>query len=180
MANGKPGDHPITDILVHTRGAVKFRHLLMPLILVGSIQQGCHPPESAVTPQQFRQLTWLVGRWRGSGRFVPAFYEQYRFRDDSTIAMTAFTDSTFRAETADSSTIELRGGRVRTRTATSTYEAIEFSPTSVRFRRVGSTDGGHRFDRVSDNEWNATLYPRGASADTTILNLRRVPSELTR
>ncbi len=106
---------------------------------------------------------------------MPAFYEQYRFRDDSTIAMSAFTDSTFRAETADSSTIELRGGRVRTRTANTIYEAVELSTTSVRFRRAGATDGGHRFDRVSDNEWKATLFPRGAGTDTTILNLRRMP-----
>ena len=148
--------------------------MLLTLIVPG-LSQASRREQSAVTPRQFRQLTWLVGRWRGSGRFVPAFYEQYRVRDDSTIAMTAFKDSTFGAETADSSTIELRGGRVRTRTPTSVYEAIELSATSVRFRRVGATDGGHRFDRVSRDEWNATLYPRGAGTDTTILHLRRMP-----
>jgi len=155
---------------------VNFRHLLFLLTLVGpQSQQASHPAQDAVTPRQFRQLTWLVGRWRGSGRFVPAFYEQYRFRDDSTIAMTAFTDSTFQAETADSSTIELRGGRVRTRTASTIYEAVELSSTGVRFRRAGAADGGHRFDRVSGDEWKATLYPRGAGTDTTILILRRMP-----
>jgi hypothetical protein len=124
---------------------------------------------------RFRELTWLIGRWRGSSRWSPAFYEQYRFRDDSTIAMTAYTDSTFRSETADSSIIEWRGGQVQSRTPRSTYEAIEFAPGRIRFRRGGATDGGHRFTRVTADEWTATIFPRGAGTDTTIFQMRREP-----
>lgn len=128
-----------------------------------------------VSLEQFQQLSWLVGRWRGSGRFVAAFYEQYRFRNDSTIAMTAYTDSTFQIETADSSVIEWRNGHVRSRTARATNEVIDFAPTRIRFRRVGATDGGTQFERLSATAWTATVYPRGTSTDTTVLQLCRWP-----
>lgn len=60
---------------------------------------------------ELRQLRWLAGRWRGSDSAQLVFYEEYRFVDDSTIAMRGFADSTF-ARTTDSSTIALRGGRL--------------------------------------------------------------------
>ena len=155
---------------------MRIGHLLVWLVLTGaSARQGAPSTQRPVTRPQFRRLAWLIGRWRGSGRFVPPFYEQYRFRDDSTISMTAYTDSTFQTETADSSVIELRDGRVRSRTPRAIYEVLEFSPTSVRFRRIGALDGGHRFEHISRDEWRATLFPRGASADTTVLQLRRAP-----
>ena len=137
--------------------------------------QGQSVSPKPVRLSQFRELTWLIGRWRGSSRWSPPFYEQCRFRDDSTIAMAAYTDSTFLSETADSSMIEWHGGRVQSRTPRATYEVIEFGPGRIRFRRIGATDGGHRFTRVSADEWTATIFPHGARVDTTIFQMRRVP-----
>jgi hypothetical protein len=149
--------------------------LVLTITTVTPQAQGQATPPGPVPLSEFRQLSWMIGRWHGSGRWTPAFYEQYRFRDDSTIAMTAYTDSTFQSETADSSVIEWRNGRVRSRTPRATYEVIELAPGRIRFRRVGATDGGHRFTRVSTDEWTATIFPRGTSTDTTVLELRRAP-----
>src|SRR5262245_19806043 len=155
---------------------MRTSHLLLLAMTTVTMQaEGQSPPPKAVPLSQFRELTWLVGRWRGSSRWSAPFYEQYCFRDDSTIAMTAYTDSTFQSETADSSTIEWRGGQVRSRTPRATSEVIEFMPGRIRFRRVGAVDGGHRFTSVSPDEWTATIFPRGASTDTTIFEMRRVP-----
>lgn len=132
-------------------------------------------PPQAIPLSQFRELRWLIGRWKGSGRWSRAFYEQYRFRDDSTIAMTAYTDSTFLSETADSSVIEWRSGQVRSRTPRLTHEAIEFAPGRIRFRRVGEAGGGYRFTSLSQDEWTATIFPRGTGTDTTVFSMRRVP-----
>jgi hypothetical protein len=126
---------------------------------------------------QFRELSWLIGRWRGGSRWSPSFYEQYRFRDDSTIAMTAYTDSTFQSETADSSLIEWRNGEVRTLTPRATYEVIAFAPDRIRFRRAGASDGGHLFTRISPDEWTATIFPRGTSTDTTVFRMQRIPDD---
>lgn len=155
---------------------MRVSHLLVLIITTVTPQaQSQAAPPKPIPLSQFRELSWLIGRWHGSGRWSPAFYEQYRFRDDSTIAMTAYTDSTFQSETADSSVIEWRSGQVRSRTPRATNEAIELAPGRIRFRRVGATDGGHRFTRVSADEWTATIFPRGTSTDTTVFKMRRVP-----
>jgi hypothetical protein len=155
---------------------MRIRRLLMLAMTIVTMQaQGQSASPKPVPLSRFGELSWLIGRWRGSSRWSPAFYEQYRFRDDSTIAMTAYTDSTFQSETADSSIIEWRGGQVRSRTPRATNEVIEFVPGRIRFRRVGATDGGHRFTSVTADEWTATIFPRGASTDTTIFQMRRVP-----
>jgi hypothetical protein len=149
--------------------------LVLALTVTTMQAHGQAPSTKPVSLSQFRELAWLTGRWRGSGRFSAPFYEQYRFRDDSTIAMTAYTDSTFQVETSDSSVIEWRHGEIQTRTPRSTHEMIEYLPTSIRFRRVGTTDGGHRFTKISADEWVATIFPRGASKDTITFQMRRVP-----
>jgi hypothetical protein len=151
------------------------RLLLLAITTVTMQARGQTASSKPVPLSQFRELTWLVGRWRGTSRWTPTFHEQYRFRDDSTIAMAAYTDSTFQAETPDSSIIEWRGGQVRTRTPRAIYEVIEFVPGRIRFRRVGATDGGHRFTRVTADEWTATIFPRGGSTDTTVFQMRRAP-----
>ena len=155
---------------------MRINHLLVLTIATVTLQaQGQAASPSPIPLHQFRELSWIIGRWQGSSRWSPAFYEQYHFRDDSTIAMTAFTDSTFDSETADSSVIEWRSGQVRSRTPRTIYEVIEFTPGRIRFRRVGATDGGHRFTRLSADEWTATIFPRGASSDTTVFRMRRGP-----
>ena len=155
---------------------MRLSPLLALMVSALTLQAQVQPaPIKPVPLSQFRELSWLIGRWHGSSPWSPAFYEQYRFRDDSTIAMTAYTDSTFQSETADSSVIEWREGRVQTRTPRSTYEVIELAPGRIRFRRVGATDGGHQFTNVSADEWTATIFPRGTSTDTTVFRMRRVP-----
>lgn len=47
-----------------------------------------------VSPSQFQQLRWLEGDWQGTGGGVDAFYERYRWVDDSTIRKYDFSDST--------------------------------------------------------------------------------------
>ena len=37
------------------------------------------PTTAAVSLDEFRQLQWIAGTWRGSGGAYPAFYEEYRF-----------------------------------------------------------------------------------------------------
>lgn len=122
---------------------------------------------------EFRQLQWIAGRWLGSGGAYPAFYEEYRVVDDSTIQMRAFSDSTFTAAT-DSSWIELRNGGMRSRSENRESVVVALSPDSVRFARPGSTAGGHTFTRVSADEWRATLHPQSAGGQPTVYIMRRL------
>ena len=125
------------------------------------------------TPAQFRELHWLAGRWRGSGGAYPAFYEEYRVINDSTLLMRSFADSTFRAAT-DSSWIELRKGSVATRSDRAASVAIELSTGRVRFAREGSARGGYTWSRVSPDEWTATLHAATPGGAETVYVMRRV------
>lgn len=80
----------------------------------------CDPPfppstppgqPAQVTAADFRELRWIVGDWRGSGSGQAAFFERYRFADDSTLVVDSFADSTFAAVT-ESARFELRAGRL--------------------------------------------------------------------
>jgi hypothetical protein len=131
------------------------------------------PAPITASLDEFRQLQWIAGRWLGSGGAYPAFYEEYRVADDSTIQMRAFADSTFSAAT-DSSWIEFRNGGIRSRSDNRESMVVALSADSVRFARPGSTAGGHTFKSVSADEWRATLHPQSSSGQPTIYIMRRV------
>ena len=142
------------------------------LLLVPPAEEPQQGPAN-VTRQQFRQLQWIEGSWRGSGGAYPAFFEEYRLLNDSTIKMRSFSDSTLRVAT-DSSVIEWRNGRVQSRSVRSTYVAVTFTPSSVRFAQPGRAEGGHPFTRVSADEWTATLHPASSGDRPTVYTLRRI------
>ena len=134
----------------------------------------CAKPRIDVTGEQFQQLQWIVGSWRGSGGNYASFFEEYRIIDDSTFGMRSFSDSTMTVA-SDSSTIELRGGVIRSRNADgSYYNATEVTPTNIRFIRPGATTGGHTFFLVSDGEWTATLHPSDPQGQATVYTMRRI------
>jgi hypothetical protein len=129
-------------------------------------------PAPKVTVAQFKQLKWLEGAWLGSGGNYPAFYEEYRAVDDSTIQMRAFSDSTFRKPT-DSSRIELRGGIVSQRGG-SQYTASLVQPDRIQFLPPGAARGGFTFTRVSADQWTATLHPSAPGGRETVYVMRRL------
>lgn len=143
-------------------------------VLAMAVAIACAKPSIDVTGEQFKQLQWIVGTWRGSGGNYASFFEEYRIIDDSTFGMRSFTDSTL-AVASDSSTIELRDGAIRSRSADgSWYDVTEFTPTSIRFIRPGATTGGHTFFLVSDGEWTATLHPSEPQGQPTVYTMRRI------
>jgi hypothetical protein len=127
----------------------------------------------SVTLDEFRQVHWIAGSWRGSGGAYPSFFEEYRLVDDSTIQMRALSDSTFSVAT-DSSRIEWRNGRVHSRSNDRSYMVIALSADSIRFMREGESSGGHTFRRVSPDEWTATLHPSNSAAQATVYVMRRI------
>ena len=134
-------------------------------------QQGAQA--TAVTLEEFRQLQWIAGTWRGSGGAYPAFFEEYRIVDDSTIQMRAFSDSTL-SVTTDSSWIEFRNGAVNSRGGGRTNIVVALAADSVRFAQPGATQGGHTFTRTSPDEWIATLHPSQAGGQATVYIMRRI------
>jgi hypothetical protein len=62
-----------------------------------------------VSPRAFASLGWLEGVWRGAGGGVDAFFEDFRWVDDSTVLRHSYADSTL-AEVTETGEIRLRGG----------------------------------------------------------------------
>ena len=112
----------------------------------------------------FRTLAWIEGRWRGSDSAQLVFYEEYRFVDDSTVAMRTFSDSTFSTPT-DSSIVALRGGRVENVSANATWVATTFNGNSVHFAPLKGARNRFIWERATTG-WSARLFPPEGSRDT--------------
>jgi hypothetical protein len=156
---------------------MRYRGIMLTITVAAcsspEVKQEEVPSPVTVTLDEFRQLQWIAGSWRGSGGAYPAFFEEYRVVDDSTIQMRAFSDSTF-SVVSDSSWIELRSGQVRSRGGDRQNVAIALSSDSVRFARPGIAHGGHTFTRSSADEWTATLHPGSPEGQPTVYVMRRV------
>lgn len=121
------------------------------------------PDTVRYTTADFQALRYLEGDWRGSGYEGGLFYETYRFVNDSTIEMTAWTDSTMSAA-SDRSEYALRDGVIR-------------AGDGARLVRVD--DEGHHFQgpsfgwtfrQVSSDRWTARV---SASTTYTMDRIRR-------
>lgn len=150
-------------------------HALIPVAatLVLACSRSSQTPAANISREQFKQLEWLAGTWRGSGGTYPAFFEEYRFVNDTTIQMRAFADSTL-SKTTDSSVIQWHDGTIQSGHDRPQYVVIEFTPSSIQFRQSGATAGGHTFARVSADEWKATLHPAKAGGQETVYVMRRI------
>ena len=108
------------------------------------------------TAANFAHLRWIEGRWRG---FMPdgkTFYEQYRFVDDSTIAMHSFPDSTF-TKASDSSRVLLRDSTVANEGLTARWVATRLDTTGVDFAPHHGAQNHFTWARETPTQWNATL-----------------------
>ena len=118
--------------------------------------------EATYTIRDLQALRYLEGDWRGSGYAGGPFYESYRFVNDSTIQMTAWSDSTL-TTARERSEYALRNGVILTDDG----------------GRLASVDsGGHHFRRgssawtfrqVSPDRWTAQVGP------STTYTMDRIP-----
>jgi hypothetical protein len=107
---------------------------------------------AANTIADLQALRYLEGDWRGSGYEGGPFYESYRFVNDSTIEMTAWTDSTMSAPTERSEYV-LRGGVIRTGSG---GRLVSVDEDGHHFRRGSSR---WTFRQVSPDRWTAQVGP---------------------
>jgi len=147
---------------------VRFPTLAVAILLAGACRDAQNePPEqsaqasepasrsadaSSYTLADFQALRYLEGDWRGSGYEGGPFYESYRFVNDSTIDMTAWTDSTM-TTAREQSQYMLRAGVIRNdddaRLVRVDEEGHHFQAASF----------GWSFRRVSADRWTARVGP---------------------
>src|SRR5688572_29770755 len=90
------------------------------------------PPAAAFAREQFAQLSFLDGDWRGSMPDGKPFFERYRVTSDSTIQMQGFADSTM-STPSDSSRIYWRDNHIYSEGGSSRYVVASIDSSGVRF-----------------------------------------------
>lgn len=156
-----------------------MKRMKWPVSMLGVLAVLCGTPANGnaqasgeqVTKEAFVSLSWLSGRWRGSGGGFDGFYEEYRMPNDSTLEQRTFPDSTF-TEPDGFSTFRWRGGVVlRDRNGTTGPYPMRVRGDTVRFEPMGQ---GRPFTwyRVSDDEWRAILERPG---NDIVYVMRRLP-----
>jgi hypothetical protein len=127
----------------------------------------------------FQQLRWIAGNWRGESESDPALYARYRFVDDSTLVSETFSDSKFRT-LKESLRFELRNHRVTTRGGTAQWVMTSIDSGSAAFRHLAGTTDDFVWQRHDDNEWLAAFAsPPGVDhpARTTTYHMKRVKGD---
>jgi hypothetical protein len=128
-----------------------------------------------VTPAQFRSLRWIEGSWRGTGAGPNAFYERYRFVNDTTIASHSLPDSTL-SQAGDSSLIILNGGEIRNRGGSSEWVATALGGDSIYFAPWRGARNTFVFHHESRDAWRAVLRWRRDEgvAQERVYSMRRM------
>lgn len=104
------------------------------------------------TSADFQALRYLEGDWRGSGYEGGPFYESYRFVNDSTIEMTAWTDSTM-TTAREHSQYMLRDGVIRTADGA---RLVRVDEDGHHFQAASY---GWTFRQVGPDRWTARVGP---------------------
>lgn len=113
------------------------------------------------TVSDFQRLRFLEGDWRGQGADTSRFYESYRFADDSTIDMTAWTDSTL-TTAKERSQYMLRDGAIVTNSG---GRLVSADSTGHHFQ---APTYAWTFQSVSPDRWTARV------SATTIYTMDRI------
>lgn len=118
-----------------------------------------------VSQQAFDSLRWLEGAWRGSGGGYDAFFEDFRWVDDSTVLRHSYADSTL-ARVTETSEIRLRDGKAHQwRDGERRAGVVLLRNDSLQF------SSGVLWIRRSDDHWTAIL----ANGRTTYELRRHTP-----
>ena len=134
---------------------------ILSLIAVLTLLTGCQRPPRpadglAVTPDEFRGLQWLSGRWDGTGPDTLSFWESYLFLDDSTIRSYTWADSTF-TQISDSSLLTLREGRVISGSGERWHVLTRWDRGGLRFEPRGKATNAFTWRPIDSSSWIAIL-----------------------
>lgn len=106
-----------------------------------------------VTREEFKQIGWIAGNWRGSGSGSAPFFESYRMVDDSTLMGITWKDASFTIP-QDTSMIRWRNGEV---THGTDAVATRWSANSVHFDPRGKVMNSYTWKQETNDRWTAHL-----------------------
>jgi hypothetical protein len=121
------------------------------------------------TNADIAKLRWIEGAWRGSGVDQAPFFERYRFENATTLAVDTFPDEKL-DKVEDTARFELKNGQF----GNGSYVASSIDDKGISFEPV-TAKNSFRWERVSDNEWKATLnWVEGDKPRERIYKMERI------
>jgi hypothetical protein len=136
------------------------------------------PKPKTLTAADLQKLRWIEGSWRGTGVNQPPFFEQYRFENDTTLAVDHFEDETL-AKVKSTSRYELKNGEFRD----AGYVATALDDNSIKFEPLSAGSNSFIWKRESKGSWTAVLsWPVSGNraAGERTYNLERWPRQNAR
>jgi hypothetical protein len=128
------------------------------LVTLSACATGKEPIDdpSTISRNEFAQLRWLEGTWRGSGINQAPFFERYHFTNDTTLTIDTFTDSTL-SSVSETSLYVLSNGKLANIHPQARWEATTLTDRAVTFSPVRGVRNTFIWQRKSPNAWTAIL-----------------------
>lgn len=158
-----------------------YVHLTILLLLCFAVcdqgPQFTPPKPKTLTAEDLKKLRWIEGSWRGTGVNQPAFFERYRFENDSTLAVDHFEDQTL-AKVTNTDRFELKNGEFRD--GSGGYVATALDDSSITFEPLKAGSNSFIWKREAKDSWTAILKWQASGnkpAGERIYNMERWPKQ---
>ena len=143
-------------------------------------------PSTQATPQatpaklsveDLKKLRWIEGTWRGTGVNQPAFFERYRWENDTTLAVDSFENEKLEKVT-DTTRFELKDGEFGGGSEGARYVATAVDDNEITFAPVVKARNWFVWKRESKDSWTAIIKPLekpDKPSKDIIYNMERLP-----
>ena len=123
--------------------------------------------------KDFKKLAWLQGEWEGAATGEAPFYEQYKFLNDSTLALLSYKDSSFTG-VPDTGWIVLQQNTIIHRSGKALWKLTSLSEKELVFAPV-NVKRGFVWRKENNDQWSAILemVNKEGVVSTKIYELKR-------
>lgn len=115
--------------------------------------QSSFPKPKALTAADLQKLRWIEGSWRGSGDKQAAFFERYRFENETTLAV----DTLEAGKITDTTLFVLKDGEFGGGNEGSRWVATSLDENSINFEPVTKAKNSFSWQRETKDSWKAVL-----------------------
>jgi hypothetical protein len=136
------------------------------------------PTPAKLTAEDLKKLRWIEGTWRGTGVNQPAFFERYRWENETTLAVDSFENEKLEKVT-DTTRFELKDGEFGGGSEGARYVATALDDKSITFGPVIKARNDFVWKYESKDSWTAIIKPLprpDKPAKDIIYNMERLPA----
>ena len=111
-----------------------------------------------LTAEDLKKLRWIEGTWRGTGVNQPAFFERYRWENDTTLAVDSFENEKLEKVT-DTTKFELKDGEFGGGSEGARYVATALDENAITFAPVVKARNWFVWKSETKDTWTAIIKP---------------------